>query len=342
MACRRVALRPLALAASSFLILTAGPCGGDKVTAPEAKVVAVRLTVVPTNPRVGESTDISAVGVDAGGVTVQGVSCTYVSGSPAVLAVTQQGPDAIGVGLTPGTAVVTATCGGKQGSMTLTVRPSVVTFIVNKLGPGSGSVFLNPAGGTYDKGTTVTVTATAIAGSVFGGWGGTCVDAGLNSTCTRTLNANETATATFLLNETFAGWSVPSTFMGNVTTSIGCGYAVSVAATFQMIVSSNVDGTLGGTASGTQVMYIAVTYAPPYTTCNTDPGTRSISGPVSGSNSAVTGAASSSGGGTKLTFNGVRSGNTMTGSLTMVSTATDGSREWVFTKVISPYTLTKQ
>jgi hypothetical protein len=43
-------------------------------------------------------------------------------------------------------------------------------------GPGSGDITLDPPGGVYDHGTTVTVTAHATDGSVFSHWGGGNVD----------------------------------------------------------------------------------------------------------------------------------------------------------------------
>ena len=74
---------------------------------------------------------------------------------------------------------------------------------VGKSGAGSGTVTSSPTGincGTdctepYAPGTVVTLTATAASGSVFGGWsGGGCTGTG---TCTVTMNAAQSVTATF-------------------------------------------------------------------------------------------------------------------------------------------------
>jgi phospholipase C len=70
-------------------------------------------------------------------------------------------------------------------------------------GTGKGSVTSIPAGidcgttcrASYDPGTTVTLTATAVPNSSFVGWGGAC--SGSNPTCTVTFGASQQVTATF-------------------------------------------------------------------------------------------------------------------------------------------------
>ncbi|MCX7616330.1 MAG: hypothetical protein N2Z68_03000, partial [Patescibacteria group bacterium] len=76
------------------------------------------------------------------------------------------------------------------------------TLTVSKSGTGSGTVTSTPTGincGTdcsesYTSGTSVTLRATASAGSVFAGWSGDCSGTG---TCTVALDSNKTVTATF-------------------------------------------------------------------------------------------------------------------------------------------------
>ena len=68
---------------------------------------------------------------------------------------------------------------------------------------GSGSVTSSPAGincgsdctETYDPGTGVTLTAAPQAGTTFAGWGGACT--GTSTTCTLTMSAARSVTATF-------------------------------------------------------------------------------------------------------------------------------------------------
>src|SRR5205823_1982610 len=77
------------------------------------------------------------------------------------------------------------------------------TLSVTRDGSGSGTVTSNPPGidcgvtcsASFDSGTFVTLTATPATGSTFTGWsGGGCFGTG---TCSVTLNAATTVTATF-------------------------------------------------------------------------------------------------------------------------------------------------
>ena len=84
---------------------------------------------------------------------------------------------------------------------TLNTGSSPNTLTVTK--SGSGAVTSTPAGiscgatcsATYASGTIVTLTATALSGSTFSGWGGDCT--GTSSTCTVTMDKGKVVTATF-------------------------------------------------------------------------------------------------------------------------------------------------
>jgi hypothetical protein len=80
--------------------------------------------------------------------------------------------------------------------------PTTFDLSVSKAGTGSGTVTSSPAGidcgstctAGYTSGTSVTLTATPAAGSVFAGWSGACSGTG---TCTVAMSAARSVTATF-------------------------------------------------------------------------------------------------------------------------------------------------
>jgi len=101
-----------------------------------------------------------------------------------------------------GTCTVTVT---SATSVTATFTLNKYTLSVNKNGTGNGSVTSSPAGIScgvdcsefVSHGTTITLTASPSADSIFTGWsGGGCSGTG---TCTVTLTANTTVTADFTM-----------------------------------------------------------------------------------------------------------------------------------------------
>jgi mannan endo-1,4-beta-mannosidase len=70
------------------------------------------------------------------------------------------------------------------------------TLTVNVSPQGSGSVSLNPPGGSYTAGTQVTLTAQANSGYVFSSWSGDL--SGTTNPATITINSNKTVTANFV------------------------------------------------------------------------------------------------------------------------------------------------
>jgi uncharacterized repeat protein (TIGR02543 family) len=81
--------------------------------------------------------------------------------------------------------------------------PVTLTF----LGNGTGSISATTGGNstvctglcskTYSRGATVTLVATAVSGSTFIGWGGSCVDSTQSATCEVKMDAAKNVTATF-------------------------------------------------------------------------------------------------------------------------------------------------
>src|SRR5439155_4811255 len=88
-------------------------------------------------------------------------------------------------------------------SVTATFNAPRFTLTVSKGGTGTGTVTSSDGGiscgatcaAPYDGGTLVTLTASASGGSTFGSWSGCDGVSGL--TCTVTMNASRSVTATF-------------------------------------------------------------------------------------------------------------------------------------------------
>lgn len=98
-------------------------------------------------------------------------------------------------------------------TVTATFTLKAVTLTVTILGSGTGTVTTGDGkincgatcSATYNSGTSVTLIATG-SGAVLKQWGGAC--SGVATTCTLTLNANQSATATF--SESFTDGSGPN------------------------------------------------------------------------------------------------------------------------------------
>ena len=79
-------------------------------------------------------------------------------------------------------------------TVTATFTLKQYTLGVSMAGNGTGSVGLNPPGGTYNHGTSVSLTATPSSGSQFGGWSNSC---GTSNPCAVVMNGPQSVTATF-------------------------------------------------------------------------------------------------------------------------------------------------
>ena len=101
-------------------------------------------------------------------------------------------------------ACLLAGCGG-GGSTSAPAGPPPMDVTLNVAVNGSGSVTSSPTGidcsgtctATFAQTSTVTLTAAAGSGDVFGGWGGACADAGTTATCAVMMSQNQSVSATF-------------------------------------------------------------------------------------------------------------------------------------------------
>jgi hypothetical protein len=117
---------------------------------------------------------------------------------------------------------------------------------------GSGSVTLNPPGGSYASGTTVTLTAVPAAGSSFSGWSGALT--GTANPTTLLMNADKSVTASFATSSTTYTLSVTPATGGSVTLNPPGGvYAAGTSVTLTAVPASGYRfGAWGGALSGTQ------------------------------------------------------------------------------------------
>jgi len=99
-------------------------------------------------------------------------------------------------------------------------NPNNFTLTVTKSGAGGGTVTSSPSGidcgstcgANYSSGTSVTLSAAAASGSTFAGWSGACSGTG---TCTVSMTAARSVTATFNTSGSGTTCSNPITFSGS-------------------------------------------------------------------------------------------------------------------------------
>jgi len=171
-------------------------------------------------------------------------------------------------GLTPNTTYFWryrfVTDAGTFNSPTQTfTTSSAPTFAltVNKNGTGSGTVTSSPTGincgatcsASFAQGTTVTLTAAPASGSVFAGWSGACTGTG---TCTVTMNAAQSVTATFntapasTFNLTVNKSGTGSGTITSNPTGINCGTTCSAAFNAGTVVTLSAAAASGSTFAG--------------------------------------------------------------------------------------------
>jgi hypothetical protein len=163
-------------------------------------VVCATTTATLTVAKSGNGTVTSSpAGIDCGADCAE----SYASSAAVTLTATAAaGSTFTGwSGACTGTAACTVTMNAAK-SVTATFALQTFALTTNTSGTGSGTITSSPAGincggdcsESYASGAAVTLTATAAAGSTFTGWSGACTG---TATCTVTMNAAKSVTATF-------------------------------------------------------------------------------------------------------------------------------------------------
>lgn len=127
------------LVPAAFVLLSA--CGdSEPIITPEVRVVArVILTPAEAELLVDQKLQLQARPEDEHGSLVETAECTWSTADPMVVGVDSQG---LARGISAGSAAVTATCGGVDGSALLTVDPMILEL------SGDSGAGLRAVGGT--------------------------------------------------------------------------------------------------------------------------------------------------------------------------------------------------
>ncbi|MGE5041619.1 MAG: InlB B-repeat-containing protein [Candidatus Levyibacteriota bacterium] len=242
----------------AFSSWTAGPCAGSTSTTctftVNANITATANFVVSTYPLTVTNTSSGGTGTvtsSPAGINCGG-TCTY-NYSPATSVTLTATPNTgyvfagwTGNAACSGTGTCTLTMNSAQ-TVTATFTVQYTLSVTNTSSGGTGTVNSTPAGincatGTctanYNSGTSVTLTATPDTGFIFVGWSSTPsgMCSGSLTTCTFTMNAAKSVTATFsvqyklTLNKPGPGTgTVVSIVSGAPDGKINCGSACTTA-----------------------------------------------------------------------------------------------------------------
>jgi len=228
------------------------------------------LTVAKTGTGSGTVTSNPAginCGADCNEVYNHGTSVTLTAAPDTGSTFTGWSGECSGTG-----ACVVSMTGDKAATASFALQQ--YTLAVTKAGTGSGTVTSNPAGincgadcnEAYNYGTSVTLTATPDAGSVFTGWSGDCSGTGA---CVFSMTGDKAATATFALQQYTLTVTKAGTGSGTVTSDpagINCGgdcsevynYGTSVTLTATPDAGSTFTGW-SGDCSGTGACVVSMT-----------------------------------------------------------------------------------
>ena len=186
--------------ASKFIKVVAtgtGNYSGTVTSAPTTAVVTVTLSsIAVTTPATKLSYTVGDA-LDIAGLVVTG---TYSDTTTQVETITTGNVTGFNSSAPAVGQTLTITVGGQTTTYTVTIVAIPIAAAINTCTltvttTGNGTVTLSPAGGTYNYGTVVTLTATPAAGYTFTGWSGGLT--GSTNPATITMDASKTVVATF-------------------------------------------------------------------------------------------------------------------------------------------------
>src|SRR5579863_466601 len=248
------AFRLLAFVLSSLGLIILNACGGGGSSS-SLPGGSFQLTVTTSS---GGTVSSNPAGINCG----QTCTATFNSGTQVTLTATPAANESFTSwgGACSGTKpTCTLTLNSNQSaSATFTAVQAPPTLTVTNAGTGTGTVTSAPKGincpGTcstsFPSGTQVTLTAATASGSSFAGW--SVSSCGMASTCTVTLTANQSVTATFnviqvlpMLTVGLAGTGASGSTVTSLPAGINCpttctaGFAVGT----QVVLSAYPAGT---------------------------------------------------------------------------------------------------
>lgn len=135
----------LALGSTQVAASAGGHSGLATIAVSEGPVASVTVVPATVTMVVGQTAPLSVATRNANGVTITGRAVTWSSSNVLVAVVSAGG---VVTGVAPGTATITAACGGNSASASVTVSP-----------PPVATVTVSPAAKTLNVGQTTVLTA---------------------------------------------------------------------------------------------------------------------------------------------------------------------------------------
>jgi hypothetical protein len=187
---------------------------GLRASLPELKTCGI--VVVPTTPKY----TLTITAPLNGSIAASPVATTYDSGTSVTLTATAAANYRFSAwtgASTATTSPVTIVMNGNKTIGATFVSSAKPKYTLTVTAPTNGTITLSPAGGSYDSGTTVTATATAIGAFKFSAWTG--ASTATTSPVGIVMNGNKTLGATFVADNGPVALTVSATTNGTVTMS---------------------------------------------------------------------------------------------------------------------------